>query len=117
MIDPHDPNKTLKVGVAPIEITGDPMIPIDKRLKKILLYFAVAMALTVIALLVPVLNIMLALTMPAAFGLAVYAGYLRYRVVEWEQNKAPDWSKIKVPPPKLDEPKKEDDSNQVIFNG
>ena len=114
--DSHDPNKTLKVGVAPIELTGDPIVPLDARLKKILIYLGVAILLIIVALIFPVLYLTLAVTMPAAFGLAVYAAYLRYRVVEWERNKAPDWSKITVPPPKADEPPQlSDESDGVVF--
>lgn len=116
MNDPHDPNKTLKESVSPIQFTGEPVIPLDKKLKKVLLYLAGAVVLTVIAVLVPILNLALLVTMPAAFGLAVYAVYLRYRVVIWEQNKAPDWSKIKVPPPKVEEEKPADpNATGVVF--
>lgn len=97
MKDSHDPNKTLKTS--PIELTGGgKSVPVDAKLKKILQYLAGAVAVTIIALLVPMISILLVLSMPAAFGLAVYAMYLRYKAVNAAENQAPDWSKIKVAP-------------------
>ncbi len=116
MNDAHDPNKTLKQPVSPIQFTGETTkVPVDIKLKKILKYFAGALAVTILALAIPFLNLVLIVSMPAAFGLGVYAVYLRYLAVEWAQNKAPDWSQIKVPPPKVEEPEKKDENSGVVF--
>lgn len=115
MVDSHDPNNTLKQDTKPIQFTGGPSAPLDRKLKKVLIYLAAAVVFTVIAVMVPVLNLALIITMPAAFGLAVYAVYLRYRVVMWMENKAPDWSKIEVPAAQKEEPPTDPTSTGVIF--
>ncbi len=114
MQDSHDPNKTLKES--PIQFTGDaPSIPIDQKLKKILMYLAGAVAVTVIALFVPFISIILVISMPAAFGLLVYAGYLRYKAVIAADNKAPDWSQIKVPPKPVEQDKKDEPPTDTVM--
>lgn len=107
MSENHDPNNLLKQS--PIEFTGPKGIPIGEKLKKVLLYLGIAILVTIVALVVQRISIILALSMPAAFGLAVYAVWLRYKVVMAEENKLPDLSKIEVPPPTPDEPEKKDD--------
>ena len=115
MSDNHDPNDILNQKVAPIQFTGGPSAPVDSKQKKVFISLSVAIVLTIIAIMVPILNLALIITMPAAFGLLVYAVYLRYKVIVWMENKAPDWSKIEVPKLKEEKTEQSNDATGVIF--
>jgi len=116
MHDEHDPNGALKQKV--IQINGPKSLPVSKRIKQLAIGTAVAVVISIISLaLGGALSWLSVLSMPLAFGLLVYAAYLRYKDVLDQENKPPDWSKIEVPKVLPVEPRAKQPEEHVIFSG
>lgn len=116
MQDQHDPSSQLKQKL--IEVQGPKSLPVSKRIKQLATGMAIAVVTSIISLMLGgAFSWLLVVSMPVAFGLLVYAAYVRYMDVLRQENSPPDWSKIAVPKPQEQVKPSDKSSDPVIFSG